>query len=251
MNGKRKSIHPALLPVYTPEEAARLLLCAKGGVFVATLNFELIARGIADPGFAALLRSADYHICDGIGGAILLRRGRPNSIVPRIPGIDLGYALLTLATKRETSVFLLGGRPGVAKRAAKQLMSSLPGLQIAGTAHGFFSKTDLPALRGRIRASGAEIVIVCLGSPQQEEWIAANRRYLPSARLFLPLGGSLDVWAGEVSRAPYLWQAAGIEWLWRILHAPGRIGRLWVAGCALLRSSDADLYPKKHNFVSN
>ena len=251
MNGKRKIIPPALLPAYTPEDAARLLLLANGGVFVATLNFELISRGAADPRFAALLRTADCRVCDGIGGAILLRRKYPDGKIPRITGIDLGYASLALATQRGIPVFLLGGRPGIAARAEKRLRAVLPGLCVAGTAHGYFGKADLPALRGRIRASGAEIVIVCLGSPRQEEWIAANRRYLPSVRLFLPLGGSLDVWAGMVSRAPLLWQKIGCEWLWRILHAPGRIGRLWAAGYALLRSSGTNFCPKKHNIVSN
>lgn len=248
---RKVPIHPALLSAHNPQDAARLLMQAKGGAFVATLNFELLARGAADPSYAALLSFADYRVCDGIGGAILLRRKHPDRSVPRIPGIDLGYALLELAAKQGTPVFLLGGRPGVAKRAANRLRATLPALRVVGVAHGFFQREDLPALRGMIRRAGAKIVIVCLGSPRQEEWIAANRRYLPSVDLFLPLGGSLDVWAGEVARAPRLWRQAGAEWLWRILHAPERFLRLLSAGGALLRSSRVNMFPNTHNIVSN
>lgn len=251
MNG----IHPLLLPANTPEDAAALLLNAKGrGRFVVTLNFELIARGASSSEFAAIAEIADGRICDGSGGRLLLSLSHPKARIPRIPGIDLGFALLRLAAKRGLSVFLLGGKPGVACKAADNLRKAIPALQIVGTAHGYFQKADLPALRGMIRASGAELVFVCLGSPRQEEWIVQNRRYLPSVRLFLPLGGSLDVWAKEVSRAPRVFQKAGAEWVWRIARDPRRLVRLWRAGVLLFtaRASIADGFvPKMRNIVSN
>lgn len=226
MNGNRNHNSPALLPAHTPTHAARLLSCATGGTFVVTLNAELIARALASPPFATLIRAADYWVCDGIGAAALLRKGASKASLPRIAGIDLGFAVLQLAARRGESVFLLGGKPGVAHRAAKRLQRAIPHLQIAGCAHGYFTEADLPALRGAIHRSNASVVIVCLGSPRQEEWILRCRRYLPAVRLFLPLGGSLDVWAGQVNRAPLFWQSCGIEWLWRLLHQPSRIGRL-------------------------
>ncbi len=230
MNG----IHPLLLSEATPEAAAhRLLSQTKGGSFVVTLNLELLVRALSSPNFAHLVGQADKIVCDGIGAKWLLKIGHPHTTIPRIPGIDLGYAILGLAEARGLSVFLLGGKEGVAEAAARRLQKSFPHLSIAGTAHGYFSKSDLPALRGRIRTSGAEIVFVCLGSPLQEEWILNNRRYLPNVRLFLPLGGSLDVFAGAVRRAPLLWQSMGAEWVWRIAHEPSRIGRLWQAGVNL------------------
>lgn len=233
VNGNPRNIHPALLPARTPNAAARMLLAANGGGVVVTLNFELLSRAAASSAFAKLICDADHRICDGIGGQLLLRRGHRGKRIPRIPGIDLGYALLCLAAEQKLPVFFLGGKPGVAERAAGRLQGLLPALRIAGTAHGYFTENDLPALRGKIRASGAGLLIVCLGSPRQEEWIVQNRRYLPEVRLFLPLGGSLDVWAGDIRRAPTLWQKAGIEWLWRILHAPERILRLLRAGANL------------------
>ena len=226
MNRRRKRIHPALLPAHTPENAARLLFRAKDGAFVVTLNLELLARTSQCPAYSALLQKAEYRICDGIGGKLLLWLQAPFATVPRIAGIDLGNAILSLAAAQKTPVFLLGGKPGIAKAARKRLITAHPRLRVVGTAHGYHASDELPALRGRIRSSGAEILFVCMGSPKQEEWIAANRRYLPSVRLFLPLGGSLDVWSGTLSRAPHCWQAVGLEWLWRLLHQPQRIGRL-------------------------
>ena len=187
-------ILPLLLPAETPDTAASYLLNQTGGGhFVVTLNFELLARALSTPAFADLANLADHRICDGIGGKLLLSLSHPQARIPRIPGIDLGYALLQHASERGVSVFLLGGAEGVAQQAARNLTEQLPRLRIVGTYHGYFHKTDTPALRGMIRASGAEIVIVCLGSPRQEEWILKNRRYLPSVRLFLPLGGSLTL----------------------------------------------------------
>lgn len=226
MNDPRKSIHPALLSAHTPEEAARLLIRATGGAFVVTLNLELIARAVASPAFARLIRKADALVCDGIGGGLLLRMDSPKFDVPRIPGIDLGFALLRESARQGGSIFFLGGSDGVAKQAADKLKAAIPGLQIAGFAHGYFERADLPALRGMIRRSGATVVVVCTGSPRQEEWILQNRRYLPGVRLFLPLGGSLDVWAGRALRAPIFWQRIGAEWLWRLLREPARAGRL-------------------------
>ena len=226
MKFPKKPIHPALLPADTPETAARLLIQAKGGAFVATLNLEILSRAAKDPHFQRLLRQADYRICDGIGAKWLLQCGYPHTRVPRIAGIDLGSAVLSAAAEEGRSVFLLGGRPGVAHKAACRLKAVYHQLHLAGCAHGYFSPSHLPLLRDRIIASKASILIVCLGSPRQENWILQNRAHLPSVRLFLPLGGSLDVWAGDLSRAPILWQKMGAEWLWRILQEPCRILRL-------------------------
>ena len=231
MNG----IHPFLLPVYTPDSAAAFLLSQTGrGSFVVTLNFELISRAMTSPKFADLVKTADGRVCDGSGGRLLLAMGNLGADIPRIPGIDLGYAVLRLAAKQGLSVFLLGGKDGVADKAAARLKNAMPNLRIAGTAHGYFQKADLPGLRGKICTSGADIVFVCLGSPLQEEWIANNRRYLPDVKLFLPLGGSLDVYAGEVCRAPALFRKAGMEWVWRAAVNPHRLVRLGRAGIGLL-----------------
>lgn len=224
---------PFFLPVQDPSSAASFLLSQKGsGNFVLTLNTEMLARGMIDPDFARIIRSAPYRICDSIGAKLIWQIYHPKTIVPRITGVDLGMAVLQLCAQRQIPVFLLGGKEGVAERARERLTQRLPTLSVVGTAHGYFTKTDLPALCGAIHRSGAQVVLVCLGSPLQEKWIVENRPALPNAKLFLPLGGSLDVWAGDLPRAPVIWQKTGTEWLYRILTAPckgERIARLSAA----------------------
>ncbi|MBQ7324502.1 MAG: WecB/TagA/CpsF family glycosyltransferase [Clostridia bacterium] len=250
MNG----LFPSLIPADSPETAAAFLLSqAKRGSFVVTLNFELISRALINPDFAAILKAADFAVCDGSGGRLLLKRMLPLSEITRIPGIELGYFTLKLAAEQGKSVFLLGGKEKIAPTAARRLQKDIPSLKIAGVYHGYFSPADLPALRGMIRESGAEIVIVCLGSPLQERWILENRRYLPDVLLYLPLGGSLDVWAGAVRRAPDLFRQLGMEWIWRIVSDPRRLGRLFSAGVNLCQLSckSGKFDGKITNFVSN
>ena len=221
------SLSPYFLPVQTASSAASFLLSQKGsGNFVLTLNTELIARALTDPHFARIIQAAPYRVCDSVGAKLIWERYHPRSSVPRITGVDLGKCILDLCAMRQIPVFLLGGKDGVAERAKDRLCRLHPMLSVAGTAHGYFSQADLPTLRQAIRRSRAQVVFVCLGSPLQEKWIIDNRDALPDVELFLPLGGSLDVYAGDLRRAPTLWQKAGAEWLFRILTSPERGERI-------------------------
>lgn len=212
------SLSPYFLPVQTASSAASFLLSQKGsGDFVLTLNIEMLAQGLTDPDFARIIRNTPYRICDSIGAKIICRLFEPKTGIPRITGIDLGMAILELCAREKIPVFLLGGKEGVAEQAKDRLCRMHKRLPIVGTSHGYFSQTDIPSLRGAIRRSGARVVFVCLGSPLQEKWIIENRSALPEVKLFLPLGGSLDVYAGKSRRAPCLFQKIGMEWLFRLL----------------------------------
>ena len=120
-------------------------------------------------------------------------------------------------------LYLLGAKPGVAEAAARNLEARYPGLSICGTHHGYFQE-DGPVVE-EIRRSGADAVFVCLGAPKQEYWM---REHGPAtgARLMAGLGGSLDVFAGVVERAPESWQKMGLEWLYRLMKEPSRIDRM-------------------------
>jgi N-acetylglucosaminyldiphosphoundecaprenol N-acetyl-beta-D-mannosaminyltransferase len=121
------------------------------------------------------------------------------------------------------SLYLLGAKPGVAQRAAERLRECYPGLVICGTGDGYF--TDSTAVVEDLRRAKAQVVFVCLGAPKQEQWMA---EYGPQsgASLMLGLGGALDVFSGDVQRAPEAWQKLGLEWCYRLLHQPSRIGRM-------------------------
>lgn len=198
------------------------LLEEDGPHLAATPNPEIVQRAGKDPEFAEILAGADLVIPDGVGVIYAAKiLGRP--LRARVPGIDFAAALLGRVAGTGRRLFLLGAAPGVAEQAAVNLRAAYPGLVVCGAHDGYF-KEDGP-VADAIRAAGADIVFVCLGAPKQEKWIAANGR-AAGARLYVGLGGSLDVFAGRVERAPEQFQKLGLEWLYRLMKEPSRIGRM-------------------------
>ena len=190
---------------------------------IFTPNTKMLLQANASPAFLKILNSSSLNIPDG-SGILIASRMLGGNIKQRITGIDFAASLLSLAEKRGYRVFLLGSERGVAKKAKKNLKISFPKLKICGTHHGYFKKSgkENEKLLKKIRSARPDILFVCLGSPIQEKWIAKNARQISSLKLSIGLGGSLDVWAGKVSRAPKLIQIAGFEWLWRTIKEPKR-----------------------------
>ena len=209
----------------TLEEAvdqAMELLEQDGPHLVATPNPELVQRANADPEFSHILASADLVIPDGVGVIYAAKiLGRP--LKGRVPGIDFASALMGRMAKTGKRLFLLGAAPGVAEKAAANLAAAHPGLVVCGSHDGYF-KEDGPVAQA-VRRAQADVVFVCLGAPKQEKWIAANGQ-ATGARLLVGLGGSLDVFAGVVERAPESFQKLGLEWFYRLMKQPSRIGRM-------------------------
>jgi N-acetylglucosaminyldiphosphoundecaprenol N-acetyl-beta-D-mannosaminyltransferase len=209
----------------TLEEAvdrAAALMEAGGPHLVVTPNAEIVQQAKGDPEFSALIAGADLVIPDGVGiiyaSQIL---GRP--LKGRVPGIDFASALMDRMAQRRQRLFLLGAKPGVAEQAAARLSAAHPGLILCGTHDGYFQE-DEPVVEA-IRQAQADVVFVCLGAPKQEKWIVKNGA-ATGASLLVGLGGSLDVFAGQVERAPEAWQKAGLEWLYRAIKQPERLGRV-------------------------
>lgn len=209
----------------TPEEAADralALLEEDGPHLVATPNPEIVQRANKDRAFAEILAGADLVVPDGVGVIYAAKiLGRP--LKSRVPGIDLAAALMGRVAGTGKRLFLLGAAPGVAEQAAVNLRAAYPGLVVCGTHDGYFEE-DGPVIDA-IRRAEADIVFVCLGAPKQEKWIAAHGE-AAGARLYLGLGGSLDVFAGKAERAPERFQRLGLEWLYRLIKQPARIGRM-------------------------
>ena len=190
--------------------------------YVVTPNPELVDRARREEPFRQALNGADLVLPDGIGvvyAAKLL--GRP--LKGRCPGIDFAGKLMERMAKTGLRLYLLGAKPGVAETAAARLEAKYPGLIICGTHDGYF-KEDAPVVEA-VRAAEADVVFVCLGAPKQEYWMVKNGPGT-GARLMAGLGGSLDVFAGVVERAPESWQRLGLEWLYRLTKEPKRIGRM-------------------------
>jgi N-acetylglucosaminyldiphosphoundecaprenol N-acetyl-beta-D-mannosaminyltransferase len=172
----------------------------------------------ADPGAA----DGFMNIPDGIGVRIAARLR--DARIESMSGIDLGESLLSIAARSGLRVFFLGAKRGIAKKAAENMRVRHPTLQICGTQHGYFDKSGEKnaAVLEKIRSASPDILFVCFGFPAQERWITDNLASLPSVKLAMGLGGSLDVWSGNLRRAPLLIQKAGLEWLWRTVLEPKR-----------------------------
>ena len=193
---------------------------------IFTPNAEMIYRSANDRSIASLLNSGDVNTADGVG-TIWASHSLGTPLPERVAGIEIGEAALDMAAECGLGVFLVGGKPGVAERAAEKLKQRFPSLIIAGTHHGYFEdgSDEETALKVRIRESGARLLIVCLGFPRQERWISDNKNELGKVRVAMALGGSLDVWSGDVHRAPVIIRKMQLEWMWRIIANPRRLKR--------------------------
>ena len=203
-------------------EAGVRLMEEPGAHYVATPNPEIVEVCRESPEANRAVNGADLVLPDGIGvvkGAAML--GTP--LKGRTPGIEFAQGLMARMAERGKALYLLGAKPGVAERAAERLLEQYPGLRIAGTHDGYFQE-DGPVIEA-IQKSGADVVFVCLGAPKQELWMERNGA-ATGARLLCGLGGSLDVFAGTVERAPRFWCDHGLEWFYRLCKEPRRIGRM-------------------------
>lgn len=203
-------------------EQGMKLLRSEGMHYVVTPNPEIVEVCRENPEANRVINGADLVLPDGIGvikGAAML--GTP--LKERTPGVEFAAHLMGRMAEEGLSLYLLGAKPGVAELAARKLTEKYPGLKIAGTHDGYF-KEDAPVVEA-IAASGADCVFVCLGAPKQEFWIEKNGP-ATGARLLCGLGGSLDVFAGTVERAPKFFCDHGLEWFYRLCREPKRIGRM-------------------------
>lgn len=201
--------------------AAWALLERDGCDYVVTPNPEIVMSCRSDPEVAAAVAGAAMAIPDGIGviyGAKLLK----TPLKEKVPGCDFTLLLLEKMAEAGKSVFILGGKPGVADLAAEKLGERLPGLRFVGTGDGYFQ--DVGPVIEKINAAAPDLLLVCLGAPKQEKWMHAHAAEL-YVRLMIGAGGSVDIYAGTVQRAPEAWCNAGLEWLYRLLKEPKRIGR--------------------------
>ena len=191
--------------------------------YIVTPNPEIVWSARKNEALSNALNGAGMVLADGVGitiGARIL--GTPLQ-GGRVPGIDFATALLAEMATFGGSVFLFGAKPGVAEEAGERLKVAHPGLVIAGTADGYF--TDDEPIINSINSAKPDAVFVCLGSPKQELWMAENLARLDT-KICAGLGGSLDVYAGAVKRAPVFFQKTGLEWFYRLVREPRRIKRI-------------------------
>lgn len=186
---------------------------------VVTLNPEGLMLAREDEQLAAIIEQAFLVTADGNGLLWAANKlGQP--LQQRVTGVDLIEEVSALAAERGYSLYLLGAQPGYAELAAAALQGRYPGLRIVGTENGYFREREAQVLAD-IQAAAPDILLAALGMPYQERWLHQQQSRLQGL-VAIGVGGSFDVLAGKVKRAPQLWQKLKLEWLWRLLSDPKR-----------------------------
>ena len=205
-------------------ERALALISERRSAMSVTPNAEILLAARRDQQLRRALLRSDLTVADGVGVILASRMlGRPLS--HRVPGIDLAAAIMARLAARGESVYLLGAKPGVGEQAAQRLRMLYPGLRIAGVHNGYFNKAAERTIIDEINLARPALLLVCLGCPRQEKWLADHAIELRFG-LGMALGGALDVFSGQKRRAPLMLRRAGLEWLYRLIREPRRFVRI-------------------------
>jgi exopolysaccharide biosynthesis WecB/TagA/CpsF family protein len=219
-------------------EAAKRLMAAIGSetaLQVSTVNLQFLVTARRRPEVRRALSGAGLNVADG-APVVWLARLLGHPLPARVAGADLVPTLMNLAAQRSARVFLLGGAGGVAEEAAAILRHAHPGLRVSGAYEPPMAPLEEMAddeILARIGEAGADILLVALGHPKQDLWIARNRHRLPVS-VAIGVGGTFDLIAGRLRRAPRWARRTGLEWLFRLLQEPGRLGLRYAACAACL-----------------
>ncbi|WP_312353345.1 WecB/TagA/CpsF family glycosyltransferase [Aminipila sp.] len=212
-------------------EIFKELMKKPGCDLIVTPNSEIIMNATKDQELKMLIEEAGLIIPDGIGLVYASKIiGQP--LNERVTGVDFLNSILKYLEENGKSIYLLGSKPAneespsVADMAAENMLIKYPNLKIAGTHDGYFKKEEEADLVKNINESGADFLCAALGAPKQEKFIYEHRNEFTNIRAGIGVGGSLDVWAGVVKRAPIFYQEHGLEWLYRFVQEPSRYKRM-------------------------
>ncbi|CQR46203.1 Putative N-acetylmannosaminyltransferase [Paraliobacillus sp. PM-2] len=195
----------------------------QGKQFFVTANPEIVMLANEKPAYKAMIKQADYVLPDG-AGIVIASKLIGNSIVERIPGFEVMTHLIGYAEENGLSCYFLGAHQEVIEAFIKRIKTLHPNLLIAGYHNGFFDLDD-PNIVEHVKKANPDLVFVALGSPRQEQWITKHYHQFDKG-LFMGVGGSFDVVAGKVKRAPESWIKLNLEWLYRLLQQPFRWKRM-------------------------
>lgn len=195
---------------------------------IGFVNADCLNKCFTHKPYHETLGSMERVYPDGIG-ARLAAQMFGKGVDENINGTDLFPLLCERMAQLPNSIFLLGARHGIAEKVAENMIARFPGLTIAGCQDGYFTAEEEDEVIDRINRSGASVLLVALGAPQQEMWIEKNRDRL-KVRVLMGVGGLFDFYSGRIQRAPVWFREIGLEWVWRLLQEPGRMWRRYVIG---------------------
>ena len=196
----------------------------KKNVLIATANAEMIMRATHDKELQAILNDAALVVPDG-AGTVWAAHHLGHDMPERVAGFDLAQELMRIAPQRKRRVFFFGSAPGVAEKAKAKAEELYPGIEIVGVRNGFFTEKDEPEIIAQIKEARPDLLLAALGVPKQEKWLYKHKEEL-GVPVSIGVGGTLDVMAGVMKRAPLWMQKAKLEWLFRGMLQPKRAGRL-------------------------
>ncbi|WP_425061004.1 N-acetylglucosaminyldiphosphoundecaprenol N-acetyl-beta-D-mannosaminyltransferase [Sporomusa carbonis] len=225
--GTRATVLNIMIDTVTMSEAVAKIeqyIAEKTPHLIATANAEMVMMAQEDQELAAILRQCALVVPDG-AGVVWAARHQGYTMPERVTGYDLAQNLLAKAVAKGYRVFMFGGQPDIVEKAKNIALKQYPGLNVAGTRHGFFSAQDEPAIIESIQSAKPDILLVALGVPKQEKWLAKHLEKL-NVPVCMGVGGTFDVMAGAVKRAPLWMQRINLEWLFRLICQPQRIIRM-------------------------
>lgn len=197
----------------------------KEKTFVITANPEVVMQASENPTVMDYIKQATYICADGIG-VVKAAQILGDSLPGRVTGYDTMVRLLEIGNKKNFKIFLLGAQNETLQKTVENIHRSYPNVEVVGYQDGFFDweQNDIAT---KIAELQPDLVFVALGVPRQEKWISENIGQFTHG-VFIGVGGSFDVIAGTVKRAPVIWQKLNLEWLYRLLRQPSRFGRMLV-----------------------
>lgn len=191
---------------------------------IVTLNPEMILEAQENSKFNKLLLDSELVFPDGIG-LVYASKIKHQPLSERVTGIDFTRSALELLAKKGKSAYFLGAKPGIAEAAARNIEKEIAGLKVVGARDGYFKAEDEEEIVNEINNSGADFLCLALGAPKQE-FFAHKYKDKLKCKVVIGIGGSFDVWSGTLKRAPEFYINHNIEWLYRLLQEPSRIGRM-------------------------
>lgn len=209
------------------EEIIKGYIESKSFHAVFTPNAEIVQLCVENEDVKDIVNSADLIIPDG-AGVVLASKILKTPLREKVPGVELGLRAIKLSHENGYGVYFLGSKPGVAELAAEKLKEKYENFNLVGCHDGYFNKSgeENDRVIEKINELSPDILFVCLGVPAQEKWICENRDKLNNVGLVMGLGGSLDSYAGTVKRAPDIFIKLNLEWFYRLIKEPKRIGRM-------------------------
>ncbi len=191
---------------------------------VVTPNSEIIVMALEETELAEVINSADLSVPDG-AGVVLASRLLKKNLPERVAGFDLMNEIIKLSAEKEYNLYLLGGEPGTVEIVEDNLKRKYPTLKISGSHHGYLNRESLQKIIKEVNYLKPDILLIGMGVPLQEKFLGKNLLNL-EVRVAMTIGGSFDVIAGKTRRAPSWMQKLNLEWLFRLLQEPRRIGRM-------------------------